>query len=706
VKRWLVVVVTVLSFRDLAAQSPERTVTSVGFRGNHALDRLTLAAAISTSASTWTYRVPVLKYLGLGQRRLFDELEFRRDVVRLQILYRQHGYFDARIDTSVTRTATSVGVVFRIEEGTPVLVDTLAVLGADSILDVPRLKRKLPLVEGRPFDRTQFDAVADTLVLLVQDRGYPFAAVYRNYSVARATRTASVEYQVVPGRRARVGEIAITGAASVSATTIRRSLAFRPGEWFSQDALYDSQRSLYQTDLFRYVSVGIAPDSSASGADSLVDLLVQVSEGPKSRFRAGVGYGTIDCFRSQANFSTGNFLGGGRRLDLTGKLSKLGVGAPADLGLASSVCSALSGDPFSVRANYLASATLTQPALFSHRNTLAVTAFTERRSEYRAFERDGVGGSLAMAHALSRVSVLTLAYRVTYGSTKAEQAVFCIYFDRCEQREVDILSQPRRQAALSLSFLRNTANSPIEPTSGSVLSVVASHASPLVGSDSLVSYNKVVAEGAWYAELSGGWVLAVRVRGGVIRPGLTFVVDTSIRFVPPEERFYAGGPASVRGFGRNEMGPLVYVADSMVKGATGASVPAGLRTSPVGSYAIALGNLELRFPSPIWSSQLRLAAFVDAGELWNQTDAGLAPAGLRITPGLGVRIGTPLGPVRLDVAYNGYPRQKGPLYVVSHSAGGVPTQLVLQPGGDYAGPPQGTGFFRRLQFQFSVGEAF
>jgi outer membrane protein insertion porin family len=710
VTRWLWLAIAAAPLRVLAAQSEEaaeRTVTSVGFRGNHALDRVTLAAAIATSASSWTYRVPLLKYLGLGQRRLFDELEFRRDVLRLHILYRQHGYFEARVDTSVARTATSVSVVFRIEEGPPVLVDTLAVRGLDSVLDVSRLKRKLPLAEGRPFDRIEFDATADTIVLAVQNRGYPFVSIFRNYSVVQSTRTASVEYQVVPGRRARVGDIAVKGAASVSPATIRRSLAIRQGDWFSQDAMYDSQRSLYRTDLFRYASVGIAPDSSAGGADSLVDLLVQVSEGPRSRFRAGVGYGTIDCFRSQATFSTGNFLGGGRRLDLAGKLSKLGVGQPTNLGLANSICSPLSGDPFSVRANYLASATFTQPSLFSHRSTLALTTFSERRSEYKAFERNGVGGSLSLEYGVSRVSLLTLTYRVTYGSTKAEQAVFCIYFDRCDQRAVDVLSQARRQAALSLSFLRNTANSPIDPTSGSVLSLVASHASPLVGSDSLVSYNKVVAEGTWYAELAGAWVLAVRVRGGVIRPGLTFVVDTFIRFVPPEERFYAGGPASVRGFGRNEMGPLVYVADSMVRDpATGASVPAGLRTSPVGSYAIALANLELRFPSPIWSTRLRLAAFIDAGELWNETALGLTPAGLKITPGLGLRFGTPLGPVRFDVAYNGYPRQKGPLYVVSHTAGGAPTQLVLQPGGDYPGPARGAGFFRRLQVQFSVGEAF
>jgi outer membrane protein assembly factor BamA len=200
-------------------------------------------------------------------------------------------------------------------------------------------------------------------------------------------------------------------------------------------------------------------------------------------------------------------------------------------------------------------------------------------------------------------------------------------------------------------------------------------------------------------------VVALRVRGGVIRPRSAFVAGTSIRFVPPEERFYAGGPSSVRGFGRNEMGPLVYVTDSMVLNAsTGDSIPLDVRTSPVGSYALALANFELRMPSPVWPSRLRLAAFVDAGELWDQTAGTLLPAGLKVTPGVGLRIGTPLGPLRLDVAYNDYPRQNGPLYLVSQTPTGA-LQLKLEQE-NYPGPPRGGGFFQRLQVQFSVGEPY
>jgi len=236
VKWSLVLAVAVLGVRELPAQTgqpPERTVTAVHFRGNHAIDRLTLESAIATSASSWTYRVPLLKHLGLGQRRLFDELEFRRDVVRVQIFYRLHGYYETRVDTSVTRTATSVAVVFRITEGPPVLVDSIVVRGVDGIADARRLAGRLPLAEGKPFDREQFDASADTVALAIQNQGYPFVAVFRNYSVDRETRTASIAFEVEPGPRARVGEVRIEGNRGVSERTIQRSLAVRRGDWFS-----------------------------------------------------------------------------------------------------------------------------------------------------------------------------------------------------------------------------------------------------------------------------------------------------------------------------------------------------------------------------------------------------------------------------------------------------------------------------------------
>jgi outer membrane protein assembly factor BamA len=82
-----------------------------------------------------------------------------------------------------------------------------------------------------------------------------------------------------------------------------------------------------------------------------------------------------------------------------------------------------------------------------------------------------------------------------------------------------------------------------------------------------------------------------------------------------------------------------------------------------GGNTFVLGNIELRVPSPVFSSRLRLAAFVDAGGVWNREGPSSSKV-VRVTPGLGIRVATPLGPARLDAAYNPYKLQPGPLLQV------------------------------------------
>jgi outer membrane protein assembly factor BamA len=109
---------------------------------------------------------------------------------------------------------------------------------------------------------------------------------------------------------------------------------------------------------------------------------------------------------------------------------------------------------------------------------------------------------------------------------------------------------------------------------------------------------------------------------------------------------------------------VVYIipktaVDSAV--ANGKKIPAdSVRVAATGGNILVLGNIELRLPSPIFSSRLRLAAFVDAGGVW-QRQSPSASKVVRVTPGVGIRLATPLGPARLDVAYNQYKLQPGPL---------------------------------------------
>jgi len=283
----------------LPAQEQERVVRGLSFVGNKALDDYTLESAIATTKSSAWARYWIVRWLGLGEKRYFNEVEFRRDVVRLILLYRQSGYMNAVVDTSVRRTARDVYATFRIHEGDPVRVARLDVRGVDGIFDVARLKRELPLQVGDPFNRFLMQASADSIVARLRNSGYPYAEVLRNFDSEAGILKAEVELDVQPGPRMRIGEVEIGGLRDVDTGTVRRVTSVRPGNVFNQDALYQTQRDLYGIGVFNSVNVILLDSIAPQGppTDSTVRVLVQVAEGPRHQVRFGGGYGSVE-FRS------------------------------------------------------------------------------------------------------------------------------------------------------------------------------------------------------------------------------------------------------------------------------------------------------------------------------------------------------------------------------------------------------------------------
>ena len=133
-----------------AAQEPDRVVRQLAFEGNSSVPDQVLANAIVTTNSSWFARAVPFRWLGLGEKRYFDETAFRADVYRLAALYGQLGYPDARVDTLVRRTEADVYITFRIREGEPVRVTSFTVIGLDSLPAWLRTLavRDLPLERG------------------------------------------------------------------------------------------------------------------------------------------------------------------------------------------------------------------------------------------------------------------------------------------------------------------------------------------------------------------------------------------------------------------------------------------------------------------------------------------------------------------------------------------------------------------------------
>jgi outer membrane protein assembly factor BamA len=473
----------------------------------------------------------------------------------------------------------------------------------------------------------------------------------------------------------------------------------RPGRRYSQEELFQSQRNLYESDLFRFASVNIDSAAFQPNSDS-VPLVVQVNEGKRRRIRGGLGYATNDCFRGSLGWTSRNFLGGGRILDLTSQVSKVGVGAPVDWGLADNICGTSRDDTVgSAKVNFYLGAAVRRPAFLSPNNALTLSVFSERRSEYKVYLRQETGASVALTRTTPRRrSPLSLTYTLSYGRTEATPQSFCSFFNACTTDAVQPLRQNLILATLTALGTFPRVNSQVDPTRGSIGTAEVTFSSRYIGSSSLQQFTRVVGAMSWYRPLARDVVLSWRIKGGLIFSPTVDVASESGAFIPPDQRFYAGGPNDVRGFDRNELGPVVYVVPKTHVDVVGAGdiSPDSVRVAATGGNGLAVANVEVRVPSPVLRSRLRLAAFVDAGGAWQRGGAA-RHAVIRVTPGVGFRVATPLGPARLDLAYNPYKLQPGTLFQFDSSGNLTPVDGQ----GSYILPRS-----RKFAIHVAVGQPF
>ena len=711
----------------------------LNFEGNHAISDAELARAIVTTPSAWARR---FLHLPFTTKHCLDRVELPNDRARLIILYRRRGFPRVKVDTAVKLLAPgAVAVTFTIVEGPPMILSGFAVRGLDSVPERGRLIRDIRIREGMRFDRSALDAAADSLRERLHNTGYPRAVALNHPLINDSTLTAWDTLQVTPGPRTTIGAIKIDvtpmpgKTQQIPARIVRKIMGLDSGTLYRENDILDAQRAIYQTEAYQHASI-----TTDSAADSVVTLFVNLAEAAMHAARVGAGYGTLDCFRLTGEYTDFNLLNGARRLDVNARVSKIGIGRPLDW--SPNLCPAAKKDVFSNRLNYYVGATLRQPVFLGLRTVPTLTVYSQRISEYNAYLRTtSVGGAASLIwRGLTRTPV-NLTYSMDLGRTEAQPALFCAVFNLCEAAERERVQRTQQLAVLSLAVTRDNSNSLLSPTRGSIIRLEARHSSPAILSNKDLQFNKLVGDASRYINVGGANVLAMRVRGGTV---FGRNVESATGFIPPQERLYAGGPTTVRGFSQNELGSLIYISgtyqgfissDTLGQQDT-VLLQASKDTSyrrivPVGGNSLVVGNLELRLRIPFLPELLQWTLFTDAGEVWNRGTRQLKEVKLKVTPGIQVTAFSPVGPVRLAVGYNPYRRPPGPIYYEATSLGGellcvspfntIKTHFTYDPitgdvknitqetGGTCPStyqPPIDTRLRSKLTFSFAIGQAF
>ena len=665
---------------DDELESPE--VRNVKLQGVKHVDKGELFKSIKTDESGCnSFLVQVFcvftKSHYFYTRRYLDRKEFERDVVRIRAFYWKRGYRETTVDTAiVSRGTDKVEVRFLIREGPPTIVSRIVVERPESLLTARDVSRLVVLKSGRAFDQLALDSSIVRLRLRLWDKGYADAEVKADsIFVSPTERTARIRIGIDPKWKTTVGSVRINGNRQVSDRTIRSSLYFKPGDAFRREDLILSQRRLYQTNMFKRAAIVHPPEG-----DSIKTIQVTVQEAPLRDVRTSVGFNTYDFVMVDGRYTHYNFFGRGRRLGVHGALGNLGAKQLNGRTIFRDVYRGFDGDrdPYN-QPTWLASADIQQPAFFfSPKNSGGIGVFAHRRSQPGIYIDRGVGTSATFTREMFVRAPVSATYRFEITRVEAAEVYFCVNFGVCEDTTISALRMRQRLSPIGVSGTIDRSNDLLNPRRGYVGRVEVEHASKFTISD--FRYNRAMIDGAAYRPIGRRGVLAAHGRLGWVRAlKSTEQALGAEDILHPRKRFYAGGSQSVRGFGENQLGPRVLtISPELLRGL--AVTPAGDTTyscdpatpiqdcdpdllgdddsfqpRPTGGNSVAEASVEFRFP--VWNN-IGGAVFVDGAVVGAQNVLALGKGTGAITPGIGFRYYSPVGPIRLDLGYNPLVRER------------------------------------------------
>ena len=714
-------------------EKPE--VADLEFRGVERVSERDLEKSIATEASEcrslllmpfcWVSNSPTFV-----DKSYLDRDEFRRDVLRILVFYWKRGYREATVDTTVTSIETGrVRVLFDIREGPPTIISALRVQYDSTLLTQEGVEKLSILRAGDPLNLVVLDTMRLNFQMEMWNKGYADAEVDTVISVNDAERRAAVVLNVRPNWKTVVGNITVRGNDEVSVRTIQNQIVLHPGEPFRYRDLTQSQRNLYESNLFRLAMLTVPPR-----LDSVKDVNIEVREGTLREARAAAGFNNIDFIQVDGRFTHYNLLGGARRFDLTAAMGNLGAEGLNGRGVFRRMEEAeFFTDPNAfVRPTWQFSAEIKQPSFLGRpQDAIAVSAFTHRRAAPAVYIDRGYGGQLALTRRfLPRASVST-AYRFEITRVEASEVYYCVNYGVCDRTTINALQAHRRLSPLQLSAAIDRSDAAFSPTKGYVARVDLEHASRLTLSD--FDYNRAYADAALYTHFRypsrdpRAQVLAAHLRlGWVQSPGL--------EPLHPRSRFYAGGSQSVRGYGENQLGPKILTVplDELAR-ANGAGCDttsaAGVRQEscspnatglesrdftvrPVGGTSLFEASVEYRMPL---GRKTAWAVFLD-GAVVGGSAIGDFSATLQLprfsaalTPGAGFRYSSPVGPIRIDLGYNPRNTEALPVLTAIDDGAGQRQLVDLTDARSFTSGGTARGFwsiFNRLVLHLSIGQAY
>lgn len=520
----------------------------------------------------------------------FREAAFKQDLQMLTYFYLTEGYVRFQAQTPVVTISNDKKWLFisiYVDEGERYNVGDTDYSG-DLLFTKDELAQATEMKKGDIFSIERRNNDIQRLTEKYQDLGYAFVNVNPKMAIHDDTRIVDMVYDFEKGNLVHFGEINIVGNSKTRDKVIRRELRIREGELYHGTRFRKSRERVERLGYFAQGEV-VFNTVSPKGKSDVLDVEISIKERSTGTITLGMGYGSVQKFFLTAQIAEINLFGRGQSLSLSGQYAQDRRSRTLTLGFM-------------------------EPYMFDTTWSGGFDVFLTSYpipSRYLLYKR---GAHLKGGHPLSDDVNAFLTYKFEN-----------LRLDELASPLIDVSADQGNLSSVGVSIVRDVRNNRFETTNGDYQSVSAEYA----GLGGQKYFAKFMGNVRYYRPFFDTVVFRTNLEVGHIAR------TREHRIVPPSERFYLGGPNSLKGYQLFSVAPRETIAGEEV---------------PIGGVSQILYIAEIEYPL-IREAGLKFVTFFDAGNTYaslHDMTHFYRSNGLKKDFGFGFRWFSPIGPLRFE----------------------------------------------------------
>lgn len=574
--------VILICFISLSAFESDITIKKTTFKGNKQISNKELKTQLIMREPSLFEKLNVFK-----KKETFDTDYLDRDLMALIYYYQKKGFLKVAIDQELKIKQKSYQVTYLITENHRIIIDSLTVKLVNSDSLEKNLQYKLHKYSHKKYSDQLIQEITLFLSNYLLENSYLNYKINPEFNINTDSTRVKIIFQIKTGSKYLINKINYHELSYVNKKVLEHQIPLADSFYYKPEKVAFIKKQLSQLNLFQSINIETNPLEEKTAH---IPLEVYLKEYPKRQFKAGLGYGLEDHFRAFLDYTILNFGGNARQVKLNTKTSAL--------------------EPWNI------SLKIQEPLPFRYSMYSLINPYWLSQKE-DVYEINRIGILFGYTQDLSTHH----SYQIYY------------LFEQNNLISSDVFESDSLQSVYNKSsVLVNYNTNFIKQDKGlmTYLSLIYSG----LNFNSRYDFFKVISDNRYYLPLSRLNSLAFKAKYGKIQ---SFDFD---KIIPVEERFYAGGSNSIRGWARNEISPINQYNE---------------KTGGNSLLELSLENRTLIYP------KIEFALFYDCGNVW---ESNIKWKSILSSVGTGIRYYSLLGPIRLDFARPLFDKKKSVQYYI------------------------------------------